>query len=213
LFTGNDKGSLDVDMLEEAGIKDCSKLMIVAHPDDETLWGGAHLYEGGWFIVCLTNGDNSTRKKEFNKVLEVSGNKGIILSYPDLVNGVRSEWKTERKSIEKDIDTVLKYKSWGMVATHNPSGEYGHIHHKLTSQLVTEIYYLDNWEDNLYYFGKWYSAQSITSKAWFLDSVPQAALTAKKSYLTYYSSQKGVVSRNIHMAPYENWIHSTEWEE
>lgn len=35
----------------------------------------------------------------------------------------------------------MKYKHWGMVATHNPDGEYGHIHHKMTSRLMTESYY------------------------------------------------------------------------
>ena len=28
-------------------------LMIVAHPDDETLWGGAHLIEDNYYVVCV----------------------------------------------------------------------------------------------------------------------------------------------------------------
>ena len=31
------------------------KLMIVAHPDDESLWGGCHLLEGDWHVVSVTN--------------------------------------------------------------------------------------------------------------------------------------------------------------
>ena len=30
-------------------------LMIVAHPDDETIWGGSHLLKGHYLVVCLTN--------------------------------------------------------------------------------------------------------------------------------------------------------------
>lgn len=60
--------------------------MDVAHPDDETLWGGAHLTEGGWFVVCLTNGYNEVRKNEFYEVIKKFGCEGMILSYPDLLS-------------------------------------------------------------------------------------------------------------------------------
>ena len=84
--------------------------MVVAHPDDETLWGGAHLTEGGWFVVCLTNGYNEVRKNEFYEVIKEFGCEGMILSYPDLLsNGQRSTWTTECTSIAKDLNTVLKY--------------------------------------------------------------------------------------------------------
>ncbi|HDR7646817.1 TPA: PIG-L family deacetylase [Bacillus mycoides] len=35
------------------------KLMIVAHPDDESIfWGAALINENGWKVICLTNGDH-----------------------------------------------------------------------------------------------------------------------------------------------------------
>ena len=52
------EGQVTKEMLDELPLSNCTKLMVVAHPDDETLGGGAHLTEGGWFVVCLTNGDN-----------------------------------------------------------------------------------------------------------------------------------------------------------
>lgn len=30
--------------------------MIVAHPDDETLWGGSHLIDDNYLVVCMSNG-------------------------------------------------------------------------------------------------------------------------------------------------------------
>lgn len=135
------EGQITKEMLDELPLSDCTKLMVVAHPDDETLWGGAHLTEGGWFVVCLTNGYNEVRKNEFYEVMKESGNIGLILKYPDLVNGKRSDWATSKPQIAKDLDFLMKYKHWGMVATHNPNGEYGHIHHKMTSKLMTESYY------------------------------------------------------------------------
>ena len=37
-------------------------LMIVAHPDDETIWGGSHLINGNYTVLCITNGNNKKRK-------------------------------------------------------------------------------------------------------------------------------------------------------
>mgnify|MGYP000169896743 CR=1 FL=1 len=44
------EGQITKEMLDELPLSDCTKLMVVAHPDDETLWGGAHLTEGGWLL-------------------------------------------------------------------------------------------------------------------------------------------------------------------
>ena len=206
------EGQVTKEMLDELSLSNCTKLMVVAHPDDETLWGGAHLTEGGWFVVCLTNGYNEVRKNEFYEVIKEFGCEGMILSYPDLLaNGQRSTWTTECTSIAKDLNTVLKYKHWGMVATHNPNGEYGHIHHKMTSKLVTEEFYKTYWGTNLYYFGNWYSARRLPIMEDSLRKVPEAALEKKLEALKLYTSQKGAVASNIHMAEYENWIRATEW--
>ena len=206
------EGQVTKEMLDELPLSNCTKLMVVAHPDDETLWGGAHLTEGGWFVVCLTNGYNEVRKNEFYEVIKEFGCEGMILSYPDLLaNGQRSTWTTECTSIAKDLNTVLKYKHWGMVATHNPNGEYGHIHHKMTSKLVTEEFYKTYWGTNLYYFGNWYSARRLPTMEDSLRKVPEAALEKKLEALKLYTSQKGAVASNIHMAEYENWIRATEW--
>ena len=206
------EGQVTKEMLDELPLSNCTKLMVVAHPDDETLWGGAHLTEGGWFVVCLTNGYNEVRKNEFYEVIKEFGCEGMILSYPDLLaNGQRSTWTTECTSIAKDLNTVLKYKHWGMVATHNPNGEYGHIHHKMTSKLVTEEFYKIYWGTNLYYFGNWYSARRLPIMEDSLRKVPEAALEKKLEALKLYTSQKGAVASNIHMAEYENWVRATEW--
>lgn len=206
------EGQVTKEMLDELPLSNCTKLMVVAHPDDETLWGGAHLTEGGWFVVCLTNGYNEVRKNEFYEVIKEFGCEGMILSYPDLLaNGQRSTWTTECTSIAKDLNTVLKYKHWGMVATHNPNGEYGHIQHKMTSKLVTEEFYKTYWGTNLYYFGNWYSARRLPIMEDSLRKVPEAALEKKLEALKLYTSQKGAVASNIHMAEYENWIRATDW--
>lgn len=54
-YNASTRGRINKRILDEQRLANCSNLMIVAHPDDETLWGGAHLSDGGWFVVCLTN--------------------------------------------------------------------------------------------------------------------------------------------------------------
>ena len=146
--TGARSGHVTIRELDSLQLEDCTKLMVVAHPDDETLWGGAHLLDGKYFVVCLTDGYNKVRRQEFLNAIKESGNKGLILRYPDKVRGERSKWVGDKKDIIKDLDTILTYKHWNMVATHNPEGEYGHIHHQMTSQLVTQEYYR-NYQINL----------------------------------------------------------------
>ena len=205
------EGQVTEEMLDALPLSGCTKLMVVAHPDDETLFGGAHLTEGGWFVVCLTNGYNQVRKNEFENVIKESGNVGIILKYPDLVNGKRAEWIQEKPQIAKDINYILQYKHWGLVATHNPAGEYGHIHHKMTSQLVTEAYYKNYWGNLLYYFGKYYSAKNFQKVEKSLKKVPQSNVDRKIKLLGLYKSQKHIVNEHIHLAAYENWIRANEW--
>lgn len=205
------EGQITKEMLDELPLSDCTKLMVVAHPDDETLWGGAHLTEGGWFVVCLTNGYNEVRKNEFYEVMKESGNIGLILKYPDLVNGKRSDWATSKPQIAKDLDFLMKYKHWGMVATHNPNGEYGHIHHKMTSKLMTESYYKNCWGNNLYYFERYYSARRMSAVEASLKKVPQSSVDKKVELLKIYKSQSHVVGEHMHLAPYEEWIRASEW--
>ena len=68
-------------------------MLVSTHPDDESYWGGAHLLEDNYLVVCITNGDNSVRHKEFFNALQYSGDEGVILEYPDIKNGVKSKWQ------------------------------------------------------------------------------------------------------------------------
>lgn len=118
-------------------ISGCDKLMIVAHPDDETFWGGYELLKRGYFVVCLTNGYNEKRKADFLKVLECSGNKGVILNFRDTLS--MKKFKRQEQEIKDILSKVITSNNWAKILTHNQKGEYGHSHHKLISRYVTEL--------------------------------------------------------------------------
>ncbi|NDC57998.1 MAG: hypothetical protein EBZ50_04045 [Alphaproteobacteria bacterium] len=58
--------------------------MIVAHPDDESLWGGDALAnDKGWNVVCLTNGGDRARAKAFHAAMDLFGVEREMLAFPD----------------------------------------------------------------------------------------------------------------------------------
>jgi len=213
--------------LDVIGASNCTKLMIVAHPDDETLWGGAHLLEGNYLVVCITNGNNKIRRQEFADVMDATNNVGLHLSYPDKENGVRSDWNSVIGLLEDDLRLILEYKNWELVVTHNPDGEYGHIHHQMTSAVVTEIIdeltATDQFHGTYYYFGTYYKKSALREIAQTLPTVDamqlqdtglssDTLLSQKMSLLSLYPSQETTVHKLEHMVPYELWVEASAWE-
>lgn len=191
--------------LEKQNLSQVKHLMIVAHPDDETLWGGAHLLDGGYLVVCITNGNNQIRAAEFQVVMKQSGNIGLILSYPDKVGGKRDNWMHIRTQLTKDLTRIMTYQSWDRIVTHNAAGEYGHLHHKMTHEIVTNIYDMTNLEMPLYVFGKYYRAAALPEVQTELEEISQKALQKKEALLALYTSQNKTITSLSHMNPYEMW--------
>ena len=197
------------DIFDQVQLSDYQNVMIVAHPDDETIWGGMHLLKDKYLVVCLTNGDNEIRSKEFKEVMKKTQNTGLILNYPDKTNGKRDNWKSSYQKIEDDLNYLLSKQHFNLVVTHNPKGEYGHQHHKMTSAIVTSIAKDLAITNNLKYFGLYYRKTNpiLPMKPTFDDD-----LTKQKLELAVcYSSQKKVCHNLGHMFPYENWISYDEW--
>lgn len=74
LMFHNDEHIKNQEKIDQIHLEHVERLMIVAHPDDETIWGGKHLLEGHYLVVCLTNGDNVKRKNEFMNIMKKTSN-------------------------------------------------------------------------------------------------------------------------------------------
>ena len=196
---------LTKEQLDELDLSHSKQLMIVAHPDDETLWGGGHPQSGGYFVVCLTNGYQETRAAEFEAVMEASGNTGLILSYPDKIAGQRDDWTHVRTQIYEDLTLILQYAPWDSIVTHNAAGEYGHIHHKMTHELVTQCYDDMALTMPLYNFGAYYRVAILPEVQDHLTPLSEDALQEKETLLSYYASQASTIEGLSHMNPYELW--------
>lgn len=208
-------GTVTKAMLDKLKLDDVDHVMIVTHPDDESLWGGAHLIHEKYFVVCMTNGYHQTRHANFDSVMNKVNQKSLILNYPDVKKYYKNGkydadlYSTSEVGMRKDIRTILTYKKWKKVVTHNPFGEYGKYHHQRVSAYVSSEFdklKLQNVE--FYYFGKYYDAD---------DTIPGEQIAAEDLAIKnemirmYLPTAQGAIRAFGHMIPYENWIKKEDW--
>lgn len=211
--TAEDISSIEV-LSSKVDYKKYDSLMIVAHPDDETIWGANHLKNGNYLVICITNGDNETRSKEFYEVMNQVGSQGIMLKYPDKTDGKKDDWKSSKEAITKDIQYIIKQNHWKKIVTHNPDGEYGHPHHIMTNRIVTKSAKQNGYADQLYYFGKYIKKKQIPNyieKEELSYPLSKKDIKDKEQLTKIYTSQKKVMDKLEHMIPYENWIAYRTW--
>lgn len=182
------------------------KVMFVAHPDDETLWGGNGLYHEKYLVVCMTCGVDERRVEEFRSVMESYGDDFIMLGYPDLVKNKKSDWQDDWTNINYDVQSILSLKKWDGVVTHNPEGEYGHIHHKLTSNIVSS----HSTKDNLFYFGRYYSEEIENEESLYRLTEEEFEFKTT-NILPLYKTQYYAINVLSKMIHYESWISYSEW--
>jgi len=108
-------------------------LVIVAHPDDETIWMGGSLIkncviEKDWKveIISLCRKNDAERAEKFFKVCSFLNAKGFISDLDDSEDGSYKEITPE------DITARLKKfinGGYDIIFTHGENGEYGHKRH------------------------------------------------------------------------------------
>jgi LmbE family N-acetylglucosaminyl deacetylase len=114
--------------------------VIVAHPDDETLWAGGTILlnpQIGWTILSLCRKSDPDRAPKFFRVIDQFGAKG---SMTDLDDGPDQK-PLKQTDIQKTILSALSEKSFDIILTHNPKGEYTrHLRHEETSLAVLSLW-------------------------------------------------------------------------
>lgn len=115
--------------------------LIVAHPDDETLWAGGTILSHPswqWFIICLCRGSDTGRANKFKEALKVLKSEGIM---GDLDDGPDQKVLDE-KEVEHAIIDLLPPKYFDLIISHNPAGEYNrHIRHEEAGKAVIKLWH------------------------------------------------------------------------
>ena len=114
--------------------------VIVAHPDDETLWCGGFLLrhrDWTWTILALCRASDMDRAWKFRKTLKHYGARGEI---GDLDDGPEQRPLSDAVIREMIFD-LLPEERFDLVLTHGPSGEYTHhLRHEECSRAVAGMW-------------------------------------------------------------------------
>lgn len=117
-----------------------SVAVIVAHPDDETLWAGGTIMKHPswkWYIITLCRASDNDRAPKFYKVLNMLGAKGGM---GDMDDGPEQK-PLEMKDIKDCIMGLLPDQYFDLIITHDPAGEYtSHLRHEETSAAVIHLW-------------------------------------------------------------------------
>lgn len=175
-------------------------VIIVAHPDDETLWaGGTMLSYPSWncYVVCLSRKNDPDRAAKFYKALQVFNCRGIM---GDVDDGPDQSPLDERE-LQVAIMDLLPGRYFDLIISHNPEGEYTrHLRHEEVGKAVINLWYSGKLTtDELQAF-----AYEDGNKAYFPQPVANAPV--------YYTLSKQIFQKKYSIITETYGFEKNSWE-
>ena len=151
------------------------KIMIVSHPDDEALFGGAELltHSDEYKVVVVDECHNEVRKREL-----ISSMKFIGITDFEHWTGYKGGEDYHREKLIYELLRVLRERKYKKIVTHNKQGEYGHPRHRALHDILNHLR-----PELLWCFDKNHNVR-----------LPNDLLFKKRDLLKVYGSQTDVLN-------------------
>lgn len=182
--------------------------LVMAHPDDEVIFGWPMLKQVSSILICSNDKNNPERawcRYRYKALQEI----GELLGIPVKSLDYDSEFyklSARDGSLRRFIDDVLAHidPHAQAIYTHNWMGEYGHMDHLLINKIMTLMPWKDKHiitSDIHLYLDEWVSFEEYATRhnpdAWKID-------LGKSNDLELYNQCKAIYEK------YDSWTWSQE---